>query len=290
MQEAQSRRLMREKLRDAAESEPDHVQTFDELSTSEKVTAVKDLCTAEISIVSGSSTNQPPTAALIEEASNHPLSQLRTSVAKNRQKQLQQWAAARPTVPITSFYFTAPSKADLLSQVSPTRVLLSGLGADELCGGYARYRTAHRRGGEEAARASMKADMDRIWLRNLGRDDRCAPLQGTCSVSSLIRAFRIISDNGREMRTPYLDHSFIALLQLLPTSMLINAAAPSGVGDKVILRQAAARIGLISASERPKRAIQFGSRIAKQLIRSFFGASCSGSGTADVAGLCGERA
>ena len=92
------------------------------------------------------------------------------------------------------------------------------------------------------------------------------------------------------MRTPYLDTSFIALMQLLPTSLLINPNAPSGVGDKIILRQVAAKIGLSAASERPKRAIQFGCRIAKQLNRSFFGASCSGSGTAIVAGLGSDRA
>ena len=98
-------------------------------------------------------------------------------------------------------------------------------------------------------------------------------------------SLRIISDNARELRTPYLDRSFMTLLQMLPTSMLINAAAASGVGDKVVLRRVAASIGLVSASQRPKRAIQFGCRIAKQLNRSFFGASCSGSGTAVVAGL-----
>jgi asparagine synthetase B (glutamine-hydrolysing) len=117
----------------------------------------------------------------------------------------------------------------------------------------------------------------------------CIAARGYVS-PSVTCARRVISDNGREMRTPYLDHSFIALLQLIPTSMLINAAAPSGVGDKVILRRAAAKIGLVSASERPKRAIQFGCRIAKQLNRSFFGASCSGSGTAVIAGLAGARA
>ncbi len=90
------------------------------------------------------------------------------------------------------------------------------------------------------------------------------------------------------MRTPYLDTSFISLLQLVPTSLLLDASAPSGVGDKMILRQAAAKLGLAAASQRPKRAIQFGCRIAKQLNRSFFGASCSGSGTAIVAGLGGD--
>jgi asparagine synthetase B (glutamine-hydrolysing) len=96
---------------------------------------------------------------------------------------------------------------------------------------------------------------------------------------------RIISDNGREMRTPYLDSSFLSLMQQVPTSVLLNADAPSGVGDKIVLRLVASKLGLTAAARRPKRAIQFGCRIAKQLNRVFFGASCSGSGTSIVAGL-----
>ena len=172
MQEAQSRRQMKEQRRGAAELEPDHLHSFNALSASELISAVRDVSVGESSLVSDSRVAHTSTAVSVEAASNEPHIQHRTTVAKNRRKQLQQWAAARPTVPITCSYFTAPPDAGPPLQESPTRVLLSGLGADELCGGYARYRTAYRRGGEDAARASMKADVDRIWLRNLGRDDR----------------------------------------------------------------------------------------------------------------------
>jgi hypothetical protein len=178
MQEAHLRRQMKEKRRDAAESEPDFIRSFNALNASEMVPAEENfatvdiICTAQSSTLSHSNVSRPSDATL----SDQPRAQLDSSVARNRQKQLKQWAAARPTVPITSFYFTAPLAADVPPPLSSARVLLSGLGADELCGGYARYRTAYRRSGEEAARASMKADVDRIWLRNLGRDDRRASL------------------------------------------------------------------------------------------------------------------
>ena len=166
IQEGELRRQMKDQRNHAARLEHEHLQT-----------ALESFATLGLAVDVASSTSQShvthaSTTNVVASPSNDRHSQHRSTVAKNRQRQLQEWAAARPTVHITSSFFTAPLEADLQPSVSPTRVLLSGLGADELCGGYARYRTAHRRGGDAAARASMKADVDRIWLRNLGRDDR----------------------------------------------------------------------------------------------------------------------
>jgi asparagine synthetase B (glutamine-hydrolysing) len=74
---------------------------------------------------------------------------------------------------------------------SESKVVFSGLGADEVFGGYARYKTAFERGGIKELELEMTLDLDRLWHRNMGRDDRA------------------ISDNGKEARFPYLDINLI---------------------------------------------------------------------------------
>ena len=58
------------------------------------------------------------------------------------------------------------------SCVSAARVVLLGHGADELCGGYRRHRTCFRNGGWAGLGVELALDLRRLWLRNLGRDDR----------------------------------------------------------------------------------------------------------------------
>ena len=66
--------------------------------------------------------------------------------------------------------------------------MFSGLGADEVWAGYSRYKTAVKsEGGIAALKAEMSLDLDRLWHRNMGRDDR------------------VISVNGKEARFPFLD-------------------------------------------------------------------------------------
>ncbi|WFD32702.1 hypothetical protein MSPP1_003752 [Malassezia sp. CBS 17886] len=129
---------------------------------------------------------------------------------------------------------------------SPARVLLSGLGADELLGGYARHRHAWERGGDAALAAELKLDMERLPTRNLGRDDR------------------VVSAHGREVRYPYLAEDVVALLCALPVTAKTNFGAGHRLPpDKHLLRTRADALGLHSAARLPKRAIQFGARSAK---------------------------
>ena len=125
------------------------------------------------------------------------------------------------------------------------RVLLVGIGADEQLGGYGRHRVRFNTSGWEGLIREMQLDLDRISHRNLGRDDRC------------------IADHGREARFPFLDENLVAFLGGLPIWQKANMLLPRGEGEKVLLRVAARRLGLGKSTSLPKRAIQFGSRIAK---------------------------
>lgn len=71
------------------------------------------------------------------------------------------------------------------------RVLLSGLGADELFGGYTRHATAFSRRGLAGLLEELNLDIGRLGKRNLGRDDR------------------VLSNWARETRFPFLDEELI---------------------------------------------------------------------------------
>ncbi|KAL3830613.1 hypothetical protein ACJIZ3_019415 [Penstemon smallii] len=121
---------------------------------------------------------------------------------------------------------------------SVARILLVGSGADEQCAGYGRHKTKFRNRSWLGLHEEMKLDMQRIWKRNLGRDDRC------------------IADNGKEARFPFLDESVIKTLLDIPLWDIADLDQPSGVGDKKILREVARLLNLNEAAILPKRAIQ----------------------------------
>ncbi|CAF1738929.1 unnamed protein product [Brassica oleracea var. botrytis] len=128
--------------------------------------------------------------------------------------------------------------APLRRYKSEARILLVGAGADEQCAGYGRHRTKCRNGSWVALDQEMKLDMQRIWKRNLGRDDRR------------------IADNGKEARFPFLDEDVIKTLLDIPLWEIADLEQPSGKGDKKILRQVAKLLGLPEIAKMPKRAIQ----------------------------------
>jgi len=135
---------------------------------------------------------------------------------------------------------------------SDCRALLTGLGADELTGGYGRHRTACQKGGEKALKAELQLDLSRMWTRNLGRDDRC------------------IAAHGKELRAPFLDQDVVATVLCSPLSDLVDfsvGSSRSDGGDKLVIRRLMMDLGFHETAVREKRAAQFGSRMAK-LVKS----------------------
>ena len=183
---------------------------------------------------------------------------------------------------------TAPKSASVPNHHHhPPRVLLTGLGADELLGGYGRHGQAWRRGGAEALQQELLYDQERLWDRNLGRDDR------------------ILSDHSVEVRLPFLDPHVVHFCrhQLCVEHMVdfdprpptttntssasdrhppLASALVALPGDKRVLRLVAQRLGLPTAATAVKRAIQFGTRVAQVSDKRRFGSRSRATGTATV--------
>ncbi len=102
----------------------------------------------------------------------------------------------------------------------------------------------------------MLFDMERLWIRNLGRDDRA------------------IAMNAKEVRYPFL---YLPLWQYLRTVELNMLTV--GTGEKMLLRKIAKELGLQKASTFKKKAIQFGTRLAKLSNVKCFGSNRKAKGT-----------
>ncbi|KAJ7345542.1 hypothetical protein JRQ81_001492 [Phrynocephalus forsythii] len=159
------------------------------------------------------------------------------------------WFASRGEGLITN-------QGDIRPYKSPAKVVLTGIGADEQLAGYARHRVCFKNRGLEGLNEELGMELGRISSRNLGRDDR------------------VIGDHGKEARQvgrqlfPFLDEDVVSFLSSLPVWEKANLALPRGLGEKLLLRLAAAELGLTASSVLPKRAMQFGSRIAKMEKRN----------------------
>ncbi|XP_049852069.1 asparagine synthetase domain-containing protein 1-like [Schistocerca gregaria] len=132
---------------------------------------------------------------------------------------------------------------------SRARTLLVGTGADEQFGGYGRHRVQYRKNGWEGLQNELNKDVARLWKRNLGRDDR------------------VLKDHGRRVCLPYLDERLMSWVAERQLCDLVDMDLPPGEGDKYLLRLLAKRLKLGPASTLPKKAIQFGTNIVKQMPR-----------------------
>lgn len=155
---------------------------------------------------------------------------------------------------------------------SMAKVLLSGLGADELFAGYLRHERLFShlqpndaevawRQSYAALAQELSTDINRIHVRNLGRDDR------------------VMAGWGKELRYPYLDEKVIAFaanqveLDLKIQSLWHTATSKRGITTtrllvvrKWLLRELAAELGLHWVKDELKRAIQFGAKSAKMEV------------------------
>ena len=138
------------------------------------------------------------------------------------------------------------------SHATSARVLLSGLGADELFAGYQRHATAFARRGFPGLFDELQLDVGRLGKRNLGRDDR------------------VISHWGREARYPYLDEKLIAwaLSARIDAKCDFSLSLPTKGEDgtakdgsealesgKKVLRCLAWRLGMHNVAQEKKRAV-----------------------------------
>ena len=74
----------------------------------------------------------------------------------------------------------------------------------------------------------------------------------------------MISSLGKEVRFPFLDEQLVNYLRSVPIWYKADLRLGRGTGEKYLLRYIACHnLSLFQSSKYPKRAIQFGSRIAK---------------------------
>jgi asparagine synthase (glutamine-hydrolysing) len=128
------------------------------------------------------------------------------------------------------------------------KVLLSGQGADELFGGYARHEAAASDGTIPGA---LRQDLEHIAEVNLERDDAATMAHGI------------------ELRVPYLDLKVISVAQRTDPSLKVYFDGKNYI-RKYVLRKMSEKYLPHEVSYAPKKAIQYGTSTQKAIERLAF--------------------
>ncbi|MBI4739450.1 asparagine synthetase B [Candidatus Woesearchaeota archaeon] len=125
------------------------------------------------------------------------------------------------------------------------RVMLSGLGAEELFAGYERHARVLSVQGPAGINSECLAGLYDLWQRDLYRDDL------------------LMMHYSLELRLPFLDHELIDYALGIPGEFKIDT-----VQKKIILRKVAIALGIpYDIASRKKQAAQYGSNFDKGIAK-----------------------
>lgn len=142
-----------------------------------------------------------------------------------------------------------------LAEKDGCKVLLSGLGSEEIFAGYER----HANSAGIGIKGHDKLDYEEYSLKNVNKECLSGLLQ--IHERDLYRDDVVTMYNKTELRLPFLDKSLVDFALKIPAKYKISKTQ-----KKIILREISREIGLEQEfAERPKKAAQYGSKFDKAL-------------------------
>ncbi|MBN1682292.1 asparagine synthetase B [Candidatus Bathyarchaeota archaeon] len=141
-------------------------------------------------------------------------------------------------VSIAAPLFFASAEANIRGN----KIIVSGNGSDEIFAGYAKYSKEYIESEKNSIKI-LNEDIKNSYKNNFERD------------------WKIVADNGLELRCPYTDQSLIEYTRTIPLHYLMSKTDFNQ--RKIILRKIAEEIGIEKKiAARPKKAAQYSSGLA----------------------------